>query len=517
MHQKTIASKNIVLIYPKLGWMDTFITDPPLSLLYAAHECQKNGIDVRIIDQRILGDNCYKSIQSAITDDTLLVGFSVMSGSPILHALEISKYIKEHYPSIPVVWGGVHVTICPDSVLDSKYVDFIQCSVGSHSLYLLARYLFDGNVRLDEIPGLGWLDGDIRNINPYPNHLSYCRLNEIDLSLVNLSDYKRFNYSENVYSLFTSFGCPHKCRFCFSPIILKNVKGKHWIPYEAEDVIKHIVEIVQKYNIGYVSILDDNFFLDISRAKKILTGVYEKGVNVRWGIRGVRIDDLDKMDKDLLSHLAKVGVEQMMIGAESGSQRVLNMIDKRICVEQIIRVNRKLSDFQQLIPSYNFLAGIPGETIEDLYLSVDLILQLHNENKNASFSGMNQFIPFPGSELYNECIKRGYVEPEKIEEWALIDTHYNNAQIPWVSPEYENILHSIQAALMFIDNKADRELSGKNNRKYIIDWIYSIIILSSRIYRPIAQYRLKNKYFKFSYEYLLIKYAARIMAKLQQL
>jgi radical SAM superfamily enzyme YgiQ (UPF0313 family) len=512
-----ISQKNIVLFYPKLGWMDVFVLDLPLSVLYVAHECNKHGIDVRIVDQRVHGSNWQKAVTAAIDDDTLLVGFSVMSGAPILNALQASRHVRAKYPDKPIVWGGMHVSICPTSVLDNPLIDFIQCGLGSQSLYLLARHLYDGSVPLPDIPGLGWRENGAHRINPQSNQPSYCPLGELDLSGLDMKNYTRFNYGENVYSLFTSFGCPHQCRFCFAPIFWRETKGKRWFPYDTEDVINHVVDVIKKHDIGYISVLDENFFLDIKRAERIFRGIQDQGLHIRWGIRGARIDDLHRMDDDFLQLMIDVGVEQIMIGAESGSQRMLDLMKKGIKVEQTLEVNRKLARFPKIKPSYNFLSGIPGETIEDLYLSADLIVQLGDENPNASFSGMNQFIPFPGSELYDECVKGGYQEPRTLEEWALIDTHYNSMATPWNTPELEATLHSIQAALMFADKKTERELSGQGKRGPVLNLLFRTISLGARLYRPIARWRLRKRFFKFPIDYALIKLASQVLSKIRKL
>jgi len=517
MSNQSLTDKNIVLFYPKLGWMDVFVLDLPLSVLYVAHECQQNGIDVRIVDQRVHGSHWHQALDEAIDENTLLVGFSVMSGAPILNALKATRYVKKHHPNMPVVWGGMHVSICPGSVLDSPHVDFIQCGLGSTSLYLLTRHLFDGSVERKDIPGLGWREDGKHCINPQSNLPVYAPLKELRFDSLDMRHYTRFNYDENVYSLFTSFGCPHQCRFCFAPIFWKNTKGRRWFPYDTEDVIDHVVDVAKRNNIGYISVLDENFFLDLKRARRIFEGVRERGVKARWGIRGARIDDMDRMDDDFLNLMVDVGVEQIMIGAESGSQRMLDLIHKGIKVEQTIRVNKKLARFPKIKPSYNFLSGIPGELVEDLYLSADLIVRLGDENPNASFSGMNQFIPFPGSELYDECVKGGYQEPKDLEGWALIDTHYNNMRTPWNSRELEDTLHSIQAALMFADKKTERELSGEGNRGPILNLLFKGIALGAKLYRPVARYRLRKRFFKFPVDYYMIKLASRMLSKVKSL
>lgn len=512
-----LSAKNIVLFYPKLGWMDVFVLDLPLSVIYLAHRCQQEGIDVRIVDERVHGNAWPKAIDKAIDENTLLAGFSVMSGGPILNALEASKYVKEKYPDLPTAWGGMHVSICPESTLDSPLVDYIQCGLGSESLYLLAQHLFDGSVNKEDIPGLGWEENGEQKINPQSSLPTYAPLDELDYSCLDMKNYTRFNYNENVYTLFTSFGCPHQCRFCFAPLFWKDIKGKRWFPYDVDTVVDHIVKVVKKNNIGYISLLDENFFLDLKRAEKIFRGLLDNGVKVRWGIRGARIDDMDRMDDDFLNLMIEVGVEQIMIGAESGSQRMLDLVKKGIKVEQTLRVNRKFARFPQLKPSYNFLSGIPGETVEDLHKSVELIVQLTDENPNASFSGMNQFIPFPGSELYDECVKGGYKEPETLEDWALIDTHYNNMATPWNTPELESTLHSIQAALMFADEKTERELSGDGKRGFVLNSLFKFIAFGARVYRPVARYRLRKRFFKFPIDYYMIKLASTVLSKVRSL
>jgi radical SAM superfamily enzyme YgiQ (UPF0313 family) len=522
--------------------MDAFILDMPLSIVYAAHDCLRHGIDVRFVDQRALGSRWKDTLLESIDDNTVLVGFSVMTGNPIRNALEATGYVKRHKPGVVTVWGGIHVTICPDEVVAESSIDYIIRGLGSKSLYELVDYLSNpgsGAGDRTKIEGLGWMEKGEKRFNPMSTVASYPELNELAIDKLDMKSYVRFNYQENVYSLFTSFGCPHKCKFCYAPLFWKDIKGKKWFPYEAQTVVDHIVEVVNKYNIGYISLLDENFFLDTKRAHTILSGVSLRGVKVGWGIRGVRIDDLDRMDDEFLALMSDIGVRQMMIGAESGSPRILELMKKGITVEQTIRVNRKLASYPNLHPSYNFLSGLPGETIDDMCRSVDLIMRLMQDNPHASFSGMNQLIPFPGSELFDMCIKNGYKEPKSLEGWANVDSHYGKNGVPWLDRKTQDTLHSIQAALMFADKKHERELihdapiddaamisqkggdsggSGDSGggRGKKINFLFHAILLSARLYRPIALYRLNRRMFGFPIEYKLINFISSIIGKMSK-
>jgi radical SAM superfamily enzyme YgiQ (UPF0313 family) len=509
--------------------MDAFILDMPLSIVYVAHDCLKNGIDVRFVDQRVLGSQWKDTLLKSIDDNTVLVGFSVMTGNPIKNALEAARYIKQHRPGTVTVWGGIHVTICPDEVIEEPSVDYIIKGLGSKSLFRLVDFLRNSVGSLSEIEGLGWKEKGEKRLNTMSAIASYPELKELAIFKLDMKSYVRFNYQENVYSLFTSFGCPHKCKFCYAPLFWKEIKGKKWFPYEAQTVVDHIVEVVNKYNIGYISLLDENFFLDTKRAHTILSGVSRRGVKVGWGIRGVRIDDLDRMDDEFLALMNNIGVRQMMIGAESGSPGILDLMKKGITVEQTIRVNKKLAEYPNLHPSYNFLSGLPGETIDDMCQSVDLIMRLMKDNPHASFSGMNQLIPFPGSELFDMCVKNGYKSPTSLEGWSNVDSHYGKNGVPWLDRKTENTLHSIQAALMFADKKHERELihdtpiddtkmaqKGSGSRGKKVNFLFRLILLSARLYRPIALFRLNRRMFSFPVEYKLIKVVSSIIGKMSR-
>lgn len=494
--------------------MDAFVLDLPLSIIYAAHECQKQGVEVRYFDQRVMGGDWRDALQRMVDAETVLIGFSVMSGSPLRYALEASRFCKTKFPDLPVVWGGIHVTILPQTLAGESSIDFGIAGLGSKPLYALVQWLKNPAGSPATVPNLIWRDNGRFRQNPVLDVADYPPLSELSFVGLDWSRYTRFNYRERVYSLFTSFGCPHQCKFCFAPIFWRSIKGPKWFPYDPGAVVDHLTQIVEKYQIGYVSMLDENFFLDLARAKYIFKELLRRNIRVAWGIRGARVDDLDRADEEFLALMSEAGVRQIMIGAESGSPRVLTAMKKGITVEQTIRVNKKLSRFSNLNPSYNFLSGLPGETVEDLYLSVDLILRLMKDNPNASFSGVNQLIPFPGSALYDLCVKNGYEPPTTLDGWAQIDTHYNDSLSPWMDRKTEATLHAIQAAVSFADKKVERELTGAEGAKsrgFILDAIFKLIGIGALIYRPIALWRLRHRCFEFAPDYALIKFGVKLM------
>ncbi len=520
-----MSEQNVVLFYPRLGWMDTFILDLPLSLVYVGDTCRKHGIEVRMFDQRVEGKAWQEKFLKLVDTNTILVGFSCMTGSPITHALEATRLLKLNHPELTTVWGGYHPTICYESTMREQSIDYIVRGHGHDSLYQLVQYLNDGG-DLSAIEGLGWIDkaGELL-LNPMPSKLSFPLLKDLSFKGIEMGNYTRFNYQQRVYSLFTSFGCPHKCGFCFAPIHYRNYK-KRWYAYEPNAIIDHIEMAVNEFGAQYISILDEEFLIQRKRAEEIFQKSLDRGIDVEWGIRGIRIDDLDRADDSFLELLKAVGVKQVMIGVESGSPRMLKLMQKGITVEQTIKVNQRLAKNQIILPSYNFMSGLPGETVEDLYQSVDLILRLLDDNPDASFSGMNQFQPYPGSDLYDLCVKAGFREPKDLEGWVYSDTHFSDTKAAWLDEKAQHTLNAVQVSLMFSDNKVARELGaggiGKSKqsnstglvRGRTLGFVFKLIPILAGIYQPIARWRLRHHFFSFLIEYKLYSFLSRKLGQI---
>ena len=479
-----------------------------------------------MFDQRVEGKAWKDKFLKLVDENTILAGFSCMTGSPITHALEATRLLKNYSPNTITVWGGYHPTICYESTLREPTIDYIVRGHGHDSLYQLVNYLNNGG-DLATIEGLGWADkSGEHHLNPMPSKLSFPLLEDLSFDGIEMNNYTRFNYQQRVYSLFTSFGCPHKCGFCFAPIHYRNYK-KRWYAYEPEAIIDHIEMAVEKFGAQYISILDEEFLIQRKRAEKIFQASLDRGLDVEWGIRGIRVDDLDRADDSFLELLKAVGVKQVMIGVESGSPRMLKLMQKGITVEQTISVNQRLAKNKIIVPSYNFMSGLPGETVEDLYQSVDLILRLLDDNPDASFSGMNQFQPYPGSDLYDLCVKAGFQEPNDLEGWAYSDTHFQAGETTsWLDKKVQTTLNAIQVSLMFSDNKVSRELGtsgiGKlegNRRKKVsrgwaLGFIFKIIPILASIYQPVARWRLRNHFFSFLIEYKLYAFLSRRLGRI---
>jgi len=191
-----------------------------------------------------------------------------------------------------------------------------------------------------------------------------------------------------------------------------------------------------------------------------------------------------RADSQLFPLMERIGVRHLHVGAESGSQRILDLMQKGIKVEQTIEVNKRLSKFPFIIPTYNFFSGVPTETKEDIKCSTNLIMRLIKDNSRCLITAYNQFTPYPGTTLFDLTLKHGLKAPQRLEEWISFDQSGFAHQSPWLTKWQKELLDMLYVTTLFIDNKIESLFVSRKLR-------YKILRLISILYRPLARLRLK--------------------------
>lgn len=476
---KTKNKKKIILVYPKLGIYGTIIRDLPLALLQTARIVYAKGYDVKILDQR-MDEDWQNTLKKEINDDTLFVAVSAMTGEPITYALEISKFVKDNFPKLPVVWGGIHPTLLPVQTIEHPLVDIVVRGDGEETIYDLCQAL-EKKKTLEGIPGVYYKkkNGAI-GFNPIREPSDLNALPPIPYHLININDYERKGFKEKVFTVLTTASCPHRCAFCHVP-----GEKSTWRYESVDKTIAHIRYIYDNFKPQYIYFGDNDFFVSQSRAKEIFQRIVkEKFEGVTFGFRGTRIDELDRMDDEMLSLMEQASVKYLHIGAESGSQRILDFILKDIKVEQTIRVNQKLAKHPKIHPSYNFFCGVPTETKEDLKLTTKLILRLIKDNPNAQISSATQFTPYPGTKLFDIAIQYGFEPPTSLEGWTKFDPSNFAKNLPWLDKKRMKLLDLIYISAWFIDNKISWNFTSN-------EMFWKVFRGLSAMYRPLARARMK--------------------------
>lgn len=416
----------VLLVFPKTG-LDKY-AQLPLGLLSIASTLV-DDYEVEIIDQRI--DEKWAEKVELKSRDSICVGVTSMTGVQIANAIEISKIAKKH---TKLIWGGVHPTLLPHQTLQNKYIDIIVLGEGEVTFPLLLKALKDPK-RFEHIRGIGYKDSkgihvnelrDFLDMNTVPN-LPY-HLLEIEKYLTKREGFKR------CLSLETSRGCPHDCSFCSNPIIHKRL----WSCLNVENLIQKTKYLQNRFKLDGIVYQEDNFFVNILRVKKFCEAI-QKDINIGWKAN-CRISYLLNKDSAFLKMLEKGGCKVLQFGVESGTNRILKLVNKGITIEDILKVNSKLAK-GDIICRYNFIVGIPTETQEEIQSTLDFIEKLQSENANLDTPFLNLYTPWPGTKLFDLSIEKGFKSPNTLDGWSKFN--WNTWNLPWLDKKTSKVLEDV--------------------------------------------------------------------------
>jgi radical SAM superfamily enzyme YgiQ (UPF0313 family) len=403
-----------------------------MSVLALASYIRRFGYEPEILDMRIQD---YKKIDP---DDYLAIGISSMSGGPLGRALELARYVREKSKTVPLIWGGVHVSFFPDSSIANKFVDMVVLSEGEETLVEILDRM-NRKTSLENIAGTVILrDGKVIRNPDRP----FLDVGTLDLPAYDLADVGNYSESVEYFSYESSRGCPHRCQFCYALDFHK----RRWRAKSASKVIVDLKEIIESYRVRKVDFIEDNFFVDKKRVAEIANGIIRNKLGIKW-MSFCRADYIAGFDDAFLRLLSESGCEVLAIGVESGSPTMLKKIDKDITPEQVIgAVNKCVA--HGIMPQLSFIIGTPGETQNEMHETLDFCGQLYNMKKPLEINGIFVYAPYPGTPIYEKAVESGYRPFETLEGWAtwkFTDTNNN----PWLNSKYKNKLEIISIIARF--------------------------------------------------------------------
>lgn len=277
------------------------------------------------------------------------------------------------------------------------------------------------------IGGIVFRENETTIANPKRNVLE--DLDQLPLpawDLIEMENYRSIWLSHNGYfslNMATTRGCPFKCNWCAKPIY-----GNRYNSRSPEKVVDELLFLKTKYNFDHIWFSDDIFGLAPGWVNRFAQLVREKGLQLNYKIQS-RADLL--LQENYIADLAASGCETAWMGAESGSQKILDAMDKGTTVGQIREATFMLKKYG-IRPAFFLQFGYPGETMDDIYKTIALLNELLPEDIGISVS-----YPLPGTKFY-ERVKSELKEKQNwshSDEMALM---FRNTY----SPVFYKMLHT---------------------------------------------------------------------------
>ncbi|MBS3088762.1 B12-binding domain-containing radical SAM protein [Candidatus Pacearchaeota archaeon] len=472
--QSKIKKSKVLIIYPPNQLMDVETPRPDGSLgpLYLAAELEKRGIPVDVLDASVGGkkqtlkDTFYRNARQENGLTRIGMNFDEIAGyvedgkynaigissnfTPQTRmAFETAEAIRKANPKIKIYAGGVNARALKERFLATENFDGVCLTEGE---LIFPRAILGGVENV-----LGWAyrteNGEIK-INPVDETCFPKTLDELampfwekllfekyaDISSphgVDVTDKIQRRYAP----IMTSRGCPFRCSYCHISAEKTAEKGTGAIGAYRKHSIERVVEEMEKLKkLGIEKLFfeDDSLFFDKQRAKEIFERAKKYNFEI-MDVNGVNIRDyfdLGKqkngryvIDREFLETLKNAGFEQIVFPVESGSQRIL----KKYATN---KVNLDRMDLPELMKEMselgikapvNLMIGFPDETEEEIQRSIELGRILMNSG--APYVTFFIPVPFPGSSLYDEAIRGGY-----------LDRNFNPDLMNWKRPIMKNTI-----------------------------------------------------------------------------
>ncbi|MFC2052222.1 B12-binding domain-containing radical SAM protein [Chloroflexota bacterium] len=460
----------------------------PLGLMALAAYLESYGYEVTILDVRLEADYQERLLQ-LVSQDPIAIGITCLTGSQISSAMEVSCLVKSRNKRLPVIWGGIHPSCLPRQTLENPNIDIVVRGEGEETLLETINALKNGS-DLGEVKGLTYKEGRLICENPDRPFLDMDQLPIPAWHLIDVSRHiegvSRGN-GDRLINMATSRSCPHRCTFCYN----LSLGIRPWRARNPSLVLEELKYLTDNFKVNRIMFQDDNFATDKRRAMAIAQGIKEKGLDLKW-IANLRVD---YFDKEWLSEMKEGGLNQLLVGAESGSQTILELIKKDTTVEQI-RLSAAIAKEIDLRVNYTLVIGWPGETKEERCKTIKLMLELGQINPQTVSSILYFYTPYPGNPLYDKAVEVGFKPPDRLEAWSNFS--WQAVNIPWIKDKrkFETIGSLSPLASLRVD--LGKAFNGFHPGQIAL-------ALGAILVRSLVRFRLKHEFVALSFEPFLVK------------
>ena len=399
----------------------------PLALVAIGSALDEDAFEVEIIDARLEEDSLDRVLEAA--DGALCLGITALTGAPLTDALRVSRAVKGRFPDLPVVWGGWHPSLFPEETLREPSIDVTVQGQGEETFREIVARLRAAE-SLEGVAGATVRVGD-RIVRGRPRPL-------VEMDALPAHDYglipvERFFAAKGQRQLdyISSAGCPFRCAFCADPFVYQ----RKWVAVGPERMGEEIEALWRRHRFTELAFQDETFFTYRERVIHIAEQFLARGLDFKWSAT-MRADQAMRLTDETFALCVRSGFDRAMIGVESGSQEMLDWMQKDIKVEQVIQ-SAEMCARHGVGAIFPFIVGFPNETEASVRASFEMIKRLRSMSPRFE-TPVFYFKPYPGSLITAQVVAAGFELPDTIEGWADFD--FIGSSGPWVTPEKERFV-----------------------------------------------------------------------------
>lgn len=333
-----------------------------VGLAYLSAVLLKHGHRVHVICRPdVTVDQINRKIEQF---DPHVIGFSILSNVP-RQIENLTRDIKKRKETL-LICGGPEITLNPCNFLEkNSRFDFAVVGEAEETVLDIVNFV-NKEKGLKDIKGIVGRDG--KDFFDTGRREFQKNLDVIPFPVYDVFDIYEKGMSE--YGILTSRGCPYQCTYCNGP----RVSGRTWRFRSVGNVVEELVQVKNSHpDLEVINIYDDNFTLNINRAKEICRGIIDKGLKFKLKLpNGIRAD---KVDDELAALMKRAGFYFARVGIESGSPEVFNQLKKGETLEDIEKGVGILKKHGIKVHG-SFIIGLPYSTYQKDMQSIKFARQL---------------------------------------------------------------------------------------------------------------------------------------------
>lgn len=425
------SSPKVVLISPPLTLEDRYGKDmkhfgalsEPLGLAYLAGMLQTFGVVVEIIDAPAENLDTASTVAKLKHLGAELVGISLLTPSFGV-VKDLCGRIRSAAPDLTIILGGPHCTALPEQTLEEiGSADLVCFGEGEKTLKEVVSSFREGE--FGRIPGLCYRDKQGRIIKNEPR--PYIRdLDDLPMPARELLPVGRYHLTasrvaDSSYcpTIIVARGCPFGCSYCSHSF------GRKIRFHSVERILHEIRLLINTYGITQLNIEADTLTANKTFVTRLCRELIESGISrkVKWTCES----RVDTVTSEILQLMKEAGCWQISYGIETGSQRLLKMINKGITLEQIEETVKATHQAGISIRGF-FMLGLPEETIADSRKTIDFAIKL-----NPRWAQFTITIPYPGTPMFEHLDREGKILHYDWKEYNTWSGWKTDSRIPYVA------------------------------------------------------------------------------------
>lgn len=427
---------NICLIRPSTVMRKLSVTlkpTAPLGLAYIAASLKEAGHYVKVVDAiaekphqytTLKGDIMIngltnEEIANLIPANTEAIGITCMFTNNWLNDRALIDYLGERFPDKPIFAGGEHITggalIC---LKQTKHLKVCVLGEGEETVVKLLDNL-QQDAYLQTVEGIAYktIEGNVQ-INPRRQ-----RIREIDRlpwpawELFPIDNYREHSMSYGVVRhglslpIMATRGCPYECTFCSSP----QMWGTRYYMRKPKDVVDEIIYFQKQFDTTNYDFYDLTAILNKRWIVDFCQEILNRNVKITWQIpAGTRSEVIDA---EVARYLYKTGCRNITYAPESGSEEILNAIQKKVHLPRMLESFRHTNS-EGINIKLNMLIGLPEERHRNIWETIVFLIKASKAGVHDIFPTI--VVPYTGCKLYDNLVNEGKIDPNSTEYYERI-------------------------------------------------------------------------------------------------